>query len=71
MFQISTHGRHHRAYTGQIWAWLTNEWAGSMGDIMVWAWHWPVSGLVAWTLSWFGHGYTAIGWAGSMNFVMV
>ena len=27
--------------------------------IMVWAWmHWPMDALVAWTLSWFGHGCT-------------
>ena len=32
---------------------------GSMDVIMVWAWmHWPVDALVAWTLSWFGHGCT-------------
>ena len=51
---------------------LANCWAGSMDAIMVWSWmRWPLVGLLAWTLSWFGHGYTAIGWAGSMNFVMV
>ena len=47
-----------------------NERAGSMDVIsmdvtMVWAWmRWPMSGLVAWTLPWFGHGCTGqwMGW---------
>ena len=38
---------------------LVNGWVGSMDVIMVWAWmHWPMDALVAWTLSWFGHGCT-------------
>ena len=49
------HGRYH----GLGMDALANEWAGSMDVIMVWAWmHWPVSGLVACGLSWFGHGCT-------------
>ena len=44
---------------------LANGWTGSLDVIMFWAWmHWPMSGLVAWTLSWFGHGCTGqwMGW---------
>ena len=34
---------------------LACGWASSMDVIMVWAWmHWPMDGLVAWTISWFG-----------------
>ena len=44
---------------------LANGWVGSMDVIRVWAWiHWPMDGLVACTLSWFGHGFTGqwMGW---------
>ena len=54
-----------------VWAWagsmdvvmvwdmdaLATGWTGSMDLTMVWAWmHWPIDGLVAWMVSWFGHG---------------
>ena len=49
------HGRYH----GLRMDALANGWVGSMDVIMVWAWlHWPMDGLVAWTLSLFGHGCT-------------
>ena len=44
---------------------LADGWVGSMDVIMVRAWmHWPMDGLVAWTLSCFGHGCTGqwMGW---------
>ena len=38
---------------------LANGCLGGMDVIMVGAWmHWPVDALVAWRLSWFGHGCT-------------
>ena len=34
-----------------------NGWVGSTDAVIVWAWMpWPMDGMVAWTLSWFGHG---------------
>ena len=55
------HGRYH----GLGMDALANGCLGSMDVIMVWAWmHWPMDALVAWTLSWFGHGCTGqwMGW---------
>ena len=38
---------------------LASGWVGEVGSmdvVMVWArMHWPMDGLVAWALSWFGH----------------
>ena len=38
---------------------LANGRVGSLDAVMVWArMRWSMDGLVAWTSSWFGHGYT-------------
>ena len=52
------HGRYH----GLGMDALASGCLCSRDVIMVWAWmHWPVDALVAWTLSWFGHGCTGQG----------
>ena len=77
----------HGCYHGLGMDALANGWVGSMDVIMVWAWiHWPMDGLVAWALSWFGQGSVAWqhgcyhglgmdalanGWVGSMDVIMV
>ena len=43
-----------------------NGWAGSMDVIMVCAWmHWPMSGLVAGTFSWFANADLSDGASGA------
>ena len=43
-----------------------------MDVIMVWAWmHWPMDGLVAWTLVCLGMDALAHGWDCSMDVIMV
>ena len=45
---------------------LANGWTGSLDVIMSWAWmHWPMSGLVAWTLSWFANADLSDGASGA------
>ena len=41
---------------------LANKWVGRVDVFMAWAWMpWPRDGLLAWTLSWVGHGFTGQG----------